>query len=90
MRRRWPALLASGSSPFAALLEWVYLFVAFLGTEHGLGTVRQGDADGHTALHHSFLDCLVPVLADLLEAARLSSEVVAEPRRASSSGPSEI
>lgn len=75
-----PALLASASSPFAALLEWVHLFVDFLGTKHGLGRVWQGDAAGISALHQLFVDRLVPVLADLLDAARSSGEVVADIR----------
>ncbi len=73
-----PALMASAPSPFAAVLEWLHLFVDFLGTKHGLGRVWQGDAAGFTALHEMFLERLVPVLADLLAAARASGEVVAD------------
>ncbi len=72
-----PALLASESSPFAATLRWVHLFVDFLGTKHGLGAVWEGDAEGFTALHVLFVERLVPVLAELLDAARASGEVVA-------------
>jgi AcrR family transcriptional regulator len=75
-----PALLAAAPTPFAALLDWIHLFVDFLGTKHGLGKVWQGDDAGYTALHQLFLDRLVPVLADLLTAATESGEVVAEIR----------
>lgn len=73
-----PALLASAPTPFTAVLEWVHLFVDFLGTKHGLARVWQGDAAGFTALHDLFLDRLVPVLSDLLASARASGEVVAD------------
>jgi len=73
-----PALMASAPSPFEAVLGWLHLFVDFLGTKHGLARVWQGDAAGFTALHEMFLERLVPVLADLLAAARTSGEVVAD------------
>lgn len=73
-----PTLLASAPSPFPAVLQWVHLFVDFLGTKHGLAKVWQGDAAGFSALHGLFLDRLVPVLGDLLVAARASGEVVAD------------
>jgi AcrR family transcriptional regulator len=72
-----PALLASEPTPFAALLAWIHQFVDFLGTKHGLGRVWTGDAAGFTALHVLFVERLVPVLADLLDAARTAGEVVA-------------
>lgn len=75
-----PTLLASAPSPFVALLAWVHRYVDFLGTKHGLGNVWQGDAPGLTALHQLFLDRLLPVLSDLLDAARESGEVVADVR----------
>ncbi|MEU4242251.1 helix-turn-helix domain-containing protein [Actinoplanes sp. NPDC026619] len=73
-----PALLASASSPFAALLAWIHLFVDFLGTKHGLAAVMQGDQTGFSALHTLFLDRLVPVLSDLLTTARAAGEVSAD------------
>jgi AcrR family transcriptional regulator len=72
-----PELLASEPTPFAATLSWVHQFVDFLGTKHGLAHVWEGDAAGFTALHVLFVERLVPVLAQLLEAARESGEVVA-------------
>jgi hypothetical protein len=56
----------------------VHQFVDFLGTKHGLARVWEGDAAGFTALHVLFVQRLVPVLADLLSAARESGEVVAD------------
>ena len=73
-----PALLASSASPFAALHAWVHLFADFLRTKHGLGNVWQGDEAGVSALHQLILDRLLPVLTDLLTAARASGEVVAD------------
>lgn len=72
-----PALLASEPTPFAATLAWVHRFVDFLGTKHGLARVWEGDAAGITALHVLFVERLVPVLDDLLDAASASGEVVA-------------
>ncbi|AEV87291.1 TetR family transcriptional regulator [Actinoplanes sp. SE50] len=75
-----PTLLAAAPTPFAALLDWVHLFVDFLGTKHGLAKVWQGDDAGFTELHQLFLDRLVPVLSELLGAATASGEVVADIR----------
>lgn len=72
-----PGLLASAQTPFEAIMSWVHQFVDFLGTKHGLAHVWEGDAGGFTALHTLFLERLVPVLAQMLEAARASGEVVA-------------
>src|ERR1700728_5499198 len=63
-----PILLASADSPFAALRQWVDLFVDFLVTKHGLGHAVQSDDGGVEALHTYFLDRLVPVCAELLDA----------------------
>ncbi len=73
-----PQLLESSASPFVALQEWVHKYADFLTTKHGLGNVWQGDAAGLSALHQLFLDRLLPVLAELLEAARTSGEVAAD------------
>lgn len=72
-----PLLLSSAPTPFIAILEWIHRFVDFLGTKHGLARVWDGDAAGFSALHALFVDRLVPVLEDLLEAGRASGEVVA-------------
>ncbi|MFF7205707.1 TetR/AcrR family transcriptional regulator [Streptomyces sp. NPDC008141] len=70
-----PALLAAGGTPHAALGQWIDLFVDFLVTKHGLAAVLQADNAGFEALHSSFLDCLVPVCGELLDAAAASGEI---------------
>jgi AcrR family transcriptional regulator len=70
-----PALLASADSAFAALRQWVDLFVDFLVTKHGLANVLQSESGGFEALHTYFLDRLVPVCAELLDAAVSAGEV---------------
>ena len=70
-----PALLASAGSAFAALSEWVDLFVDFLVTKHGLANVLQSESGGFEALHTYFLDRLVPVCAELLDATVSAGEV---------------
>jgi AcrR family transcriptional regulator len=71
-----PALLASSSStPHAALAEWVNLFVDFLITKHGLAAALQSDSARFEALHAYFLDRLVPVCAQLLDAAAAAGEI---------------
>ncbi|MCH6170332.1 TetR/AcrR family transcriptional regulator [Pseudonocardia alaniniphila] len=70
-----PALLASSASPHAALRRWINLFVDFLVTKHGLAAVLQSDDAGFDTLHAYFLDRLVPVCAQLLDAAAGSGEI---------------
>ena len=70
-----PALLASNASPYAALQQWVGLFVDFLTTKHGLAAVLHTDNDEFKALHAYFVDRLVPVCAALLGAAVEAGEV---------------
>ncbi|WP_063058872.1 TetR/AcrR family transcriptional regulator [Nocardia sienata] len=73
-----PTLLATSTSPLAALRGWVDLFADFLVTKHGLGAAMRADPEGFTALHGLFIDRLVPVLDDLLAAARNAGEVTDE------------
>lgn len=73
-----PALLASGATPYTALGRWIDLFVDFLVTKHGLAGVLQSDNAGFGALHAYFLDRLVPVCDDLLDAAAGSGEIRAD------------
>src|SRR5215475_3716674 len=54
-----PALLASSSSPHAALARWIERFVDFLVTKHGLAAAMQSDQAGFKTLHAYFLDRLV-------------------------------
>ena len=70
-----PTLLASTDSPFAALRQWVDLFVDFLVTKHGLAKALHSDGGSFEALHTYFLDRLVPVCAQLLDAAVSAGEI---------------
>ncbi|WKX73848.1 TetR/AcrR family transcriptional regulator [Streptomyces sp. XD-27] len=70
-----PALLETSATPHAALGRWIDLFVDFLVTKHGLAAVLQSDDAGFDALHAYFLDRLVPVCAQLLEAAAAAGEI---------------
>jgi AcrR family transcriptional regulator len=73
-----PALLANSSSPYAALVQWINLFVDFLVTKHGLASVLRPGSAGFEALHAYFLDRLVPVCAQLLAAADEAGEIRAD------------
>ncbi|MFE3323707.1 TetR/AcrR family transcriptional regulator [Streptomyces sp. NPDC059176] len=70
-----PTLLAAGPTPHTALARWVDLFVDFLVTKHGLAAAMQGEGTGFERLHAYFLDRLLPVCAQLLDAARASGEI---------------
>ena len=71
-----PALLASCPTPYAALEQWIDLFVDFLVTKHGLAAVLQPNA-GFDTLHAYFLDRLVPVCDQLLAASTSAGEIPA-------------
>jgi len=71
-----PTLLANSSTPHAALARWINLFVDFLVTKHGLAAVLQSDDAGFDALHTYFIDRLVPVCDQLLEAAADAGEIL--------------
>ncbi|WP_420593892.1 TetR/AcrR family transcriptional regulator [Deinococcus sp.] len=68
-------LLASHTSPYAALGQWIDLFVDFLTTKHGLATVLHTDNADYKALHAYFIDRLVPVCGALMDAAVQASEI---------------
>ncbi|MBA4864711.1 TetR/AcrR family transcriptional regulator [Streptomyces sp. PSKA54] len=70
-----PALLATSPTPHAALGQWINLFVDFLVTKHGLAAVLQSDSTGFDTLHAYFLDRLVPVCTQLLDAAAVAGEI---------------
>jgi len=70
-----PALLANSSTPAEALTRWVDLFVDFLVTKHGLATALQSDRARFETLHAYFLDRLVPVCAQLLDASIAAGEI---------------
>lgn len=69
-----PALLADARTPYLALTQWVELFVEFLTTKHGLAAVLRADHTGYEALHAHFLDRLVPVCGQLLDATAAAGE----------------
>jgi AcrR family transcriptional regulator len=69
-----PALLADSDSPHTALALWIDLFVDFLVTKHGLAEALRSDNAAFQTLHAYFLDRLVPVCAELLDAAVLVGE----------------
>jgi len=70
-----PILLASNDSAYDALAQWIDLFVDFLVTKHGLAAAMRSDHTGFAALHAYFLDRLVPVCTQLLEAATRTGEI---------------
>ncbi|MGW1325486.1 TetR/AcrR family transcriptional regulator [Streptomyces antibioticus] len=74
-----PRLLAETESPMVALRQWVDLFVDFLVTKHGLAAIPQSDSSSAT-LHAYFLDRLLPVAEQLLDAAVDAGEVSADIR----------
>jgi AcrR family transcriptional regulator len=70
-----PALLATSKTPHAALTRWADLFVDFLITKHGLAAALRSDNAGFETLHAYFLDSLIPVCAQLLDAAADAGEI---------------
>ncbi|SCL49744.1 TetR/AcrR family transcriptional regulator [Micromonospora chersina] len=70
-----PALLADSGTPHTALVRWIDLFVDFLTTKHGLAEALQSDAAAFQTLHAYFLDRLVPVCDQLLDAAVAAGEI---------------
>jgi AcrR family transcriptional regulator len=71
-----PNLLRDCDSPLAALVEWIDLFIDFLVTKHGLASAIRSDSAALRALHAFFLDRLVPVCGQLLEAAAAAGEII--------------
>jgi AcrR family transcriptional regulator len=70
-----PQLLSTSGSPYAALTQWVHLFVDFLVTKHGLAAVLQSDDSCFDPLHDYFLERLVPVCEQLVAAAVEAGEI---------------
>lgn len=73
-----PELLAAGPTPHAALARWIDLFVDFLVTKHGLAEALQSDNAAFESLHTYFIDRLLPVCTELLDAAVDAGEIVAD------------
>jgi AcrR family transcriptional regulator len=70
-----PILLARNRSPHAALGAWIDMFVDFLVTKHGLASVLLPDGTGGDTLHAYFIDRLLPVCAELVDAAVAAGEI---------------
>ncbi|MFC1419040.1 TetR/AcrR family transcriptional regulator [Streptacidiphilus cavernicola] len=70
-----PTLLANSGSAHAALTRWIDLFVDFLVTKHGLAEALRSDDPTFVTLHAYFIDSLVPVCAELLDAAAEAGEI---------------
>jgi AcrR family transcriptional regulator len=70
-----PALLATSATPYAALGRWIDLFVDFVITKQGLAAVLQSDDPCFDPLHSYFLERLVPVCTQLLDAAAGAGEI---------------
>ena len=73
-----PALLGAGTDPYAALRQWIDLFVDFVVTKQGLASVLQSDDPCFDPLHSYFLERLVPVCAELLDAAADAGDIRAD------------
>jgi len=72
------ALREECATPYLAVAEWIDSFVDFVATKQGMAAVLQSDDSCYDPLHDYFLDRLVPVLTDLLEAAAQADEVRAD------------
>ena len=70
-----PVLLADCDQPHRALVSWIGMFVDFPVTKHGLAEVLRSDDAAFQTLHAYFIDRLVPVCGQLLEAAAAAGEI---------------
>ena len=70
-----PTLLAESDTPHHALARWIGMFIDFLTTKHGLAEVLRSDDTAFQTLHAYFIDRLVPVCAELLEATAAAGEI---------------
>ncbi|PRY44876.1 TetR/AcrR family transcriptional regulator [Umezawaea tangerina] len=70
-----PVLSAGSASPYEALGRWIDLFVDFVVTKQGLATALQSEDPCFDPLHSYFLERLVPVCTDLVEAATRAGEI---------------
>jgi len=68
-------LLAKSETPYAALTQWINLFVDFLATKHGLAGALQSNDAAFETLHAYFLERLVPVCDQILDAAATAGEI---------------
>ncbi|MYX25121.1 TetR family transcriptional regulator [Streptomyces sp. SID8381] len=58
----------AGDTPFEALRLWVHRFADFLVTKHGLAEAMHSDQAGFESLHAEFVERLLPVLEQLVNA----------------------
>ncbi|MFJ5837460.1 TetR/AcrR family transcriptional regulator [Streptomyces shenzhenensis] len=72
------ALPETSATPYEALARWFDLFVDFVVTKQGLAAVLQSEDPCFDPLHSYFLDRLVPVCTQLLDAAAESGEIRAD------------
>ena len=70
-----PTLLAASDTPHHALARWIGMFIDFLATKHGLAEVLRSDDTAFQTLHAYFIERLVPVCAELLEATAAAGEI---------------
>lgn len=70
-----PILLETSDTPHSALANWIERFVDFVITKQGLPAVLQSDEPCYDPLHTYFLDRLVPVCTQLLDAAAAAGEI---------------
>jgi AcrR family transcriptional regulator len=70
-----PTLLTESDTPHHALARWIGMFIDFLVTKHGLAEVLRSDDTAFQTLHAYFIDRLVPVCAELLEATAAAGEI---------------
>lgn len=68
-------LLANEESPFKALQKWIDRFVDFLVTKHGLASAMQSNNENFIPLQAYFLDRLLPVCNQLLNASKIAGEI---------------
>jgi AcrR family transcriptional regulator len=68
-------LLSNNTNPRAALTQWINLFIDFLTTKHGLAAALQSDKTGFDTLHTYFLERLIPICTQLLEAAIKANQI---------------
>lgn len=73
-----PVLLGEAPTPFIALTYWVEHFVDFLVTKHGLSAALQSDHTGFETLHVYFIDRLLPVATQLVDAAVAAGEITSD------------
>jgi AcrR family transcriptional regulator len=71
-----PNLLRDKASAVDALMAWVDQFIDFLVTKHGLASAMRSDSAALQTLHSFFLERLVPVCAEILEAAAAAGEII--------------